>query len=943
MDDDDDDDGIDADDEIGHIMLGIAQAEVRDFEHRRVLSSIRQSLLGTGRPLVIHDRYQVVRRLGSGGMGEVYLCEDEQLHRQVAVKFVRGSGNSHDQSRLRREAQTLAPLSHPNLVVAFDVGEHEGRTFLAMEYIEGQTLAHWLGQRRPWREVLARFIHAGRGLAAAHRAGVVHRDFKPANVLLGKDGAVKVADFGLALVEGHTDPHDEDARLSTADDSLEPRWSMVGAAGTARYMSLEQLAGLSVDARSDQFGFCLALYEGLWGEAPFADSDVRARREALSRGKPKAPSRSHGLWGVIRRGLARDPGERWPSMDALLVALEQVPQRRRWIVRSAAGVVMGLGVGIAFVESHDVCEGVDQELVGVWDERTRSELEQHFATLDAEHVPLSSRFVLEGIDHWSAAWLAEREQVCRARESRVMKDRPTLSTRDECLDRQREHVESLVDTLTEANAAELAHAVVVVAELPEPASCVDEPPLRIEPPPPTLAARVAFVRQEIARARELRRLGRFEQARERARAADAAARGIDYGPLHAEARAELARMEDETGSPEQSAKLYDEAIELAEIHYHDRLVAELRIERAELSLFDLRDAEHGEEELRRAEIAWERVGGPDAWARSRLAFGRGRVHELGGVRAKAQTSYRDAVELAREVENPDLPIYLDALARVVDSNEEARSLRFKAREFARKTWGPDHPRTAKATFDLALLEAGQDGEPQLETTAEIWLQVYKQPHPKLAKAHFLFARAALQRGEFDKAKAHARSMQNIQSEVLPKRDPARGEPEQLLAKIDSVRGYHEPALVHARAALRWFELAGPDDPGAMSMRQLIIDELLALDRLDEAEQKLESMLEIEAHPTIPVRLQWAELAVRRNYLEDADLRLRDIAMHGDHSFTYEFLRALVDLRLGRLEPVQVERMQAARAASSFTLDQLAPWFEQLGLTANERGRLALPD
>jgi serine/threonine protein kinase/tetratricopeptide (TPR) repeat protein len=809
--DDETDDGIGGDEDsmiVGQIMLEIAEAEAQDFEHRRVLTVVRNELLGIGSPLHIHDRYRVIRRLGGGGMGEVYLCEDEQLHRRVAVKFVRGSGNSHDQARLRREAQTLAPLAHPNLVVVFDVGEHDGRTFLAMEYIEGQTLAQWLDDPRPWREVLARFVAAGRGLAAAHRAGTVHRDFKPANVLLGQDGTVKVADFGLALVEG--DAHGEDG-LSTSSDLLGSRSSVRSAAGTARYMSLEQLEGLGVDARSDQFGFCLALYEGLWGQAPFTDTDRIARREALSRGEPRVPPRSHGLWRVIRRGLAREPDERWPSMDLLLDALERVPRRRRQTARFSATVVLGLGLGLVAMESREDCQGVEQ--LDVWSDR-RSELERQFETLKAGHVVGSSELVLTGLDRWVAAWRIEREGVCRARHART-EDRSALSLRDECLDHQREHVDRLVGTLLEADVEMLAEAVILVDELPRPESCGD---------------------------------GRLE--------------GITV--LHA-----------------------------------------------------------------------------------RLNFELGRIAELLQDHENAEARYGAAVALARDAKTTALPAYLDALARVVSvsSKDKALELRREAAKFAETRWGRLHPRTAYPMFELgrALVETG-NGEQELETAVVIWMDPHTQPHPNLAKAHGLRARAALERHEFDIAEALAWDMVEAQK-GLPERHPDRGEPERIFAKVDSVRGDHETALAHARVALEYFELASMDDPGAWDMRELIVDELLALGWLDEAEQQL--VRHMLARPsdanTKIIHLQWAELAVCRHLYDDADEHLRALATGGldlgKKLYVYELLRALVDLRRGGVDSTQLEQLGIALEKVSFTFPQLSEWFDQLEMTPDERTRL----
>src|SRR5690606_25625500 len=237
--------------------------------HRLAVSEARRRLFGEG-PIVRIGRYRIEARIGAGGMGEVYLAVDEELDRKVAIKRVLpGLISEHHHQRLREEARALAKLCHANVVQVYEIGEHEQRTFLAMQYVEGQTLASWLAEQpRTWREILTRFCAAGRGLAAAHEAGVVHRDFKPENILLADDGNVRVADFGIALAEA-----DPGAAVGSFGDHEETHY----VAGTFRYMPIEQLRGDPVDARSDQFAFCVALYEALWGAQPWALGTMQER------------------------------------------------------------------------------------------------------------------------------------------------------------------------------------------------------------------------------------------------------------------------------------------------------------------------------------------------------------------------------------------------------------------------------------------------------------------------------------------------------------------------------------------------------------------------------------------------------------------------------------------------------------------------------------------
>jgi eukaryotic-like serine/threonine-protein kinase len=220
------------------------------------------------------DRYVVERELGAGGMGVVYLASDPELHRSIVIKVLRhpASARPQDHSRMLREAQAMARVSHANVVPIYDVGVHDEQVFIAMEYIDGCDLARWCERRHPVREVLAVMIAAGRGLAAAHRAGLVHRDFKPANVMLAKSGEVKVTDFGLARGDHASDGELPVPRSEALIDTPITRTGAV--VGTPAYMAPEQIRGRTVDARTDQFSFCVTLYEALFGERPFSGATV---------------------------------------------------------------------------------------------------------------------------------------------------------------------------------------------------------------------------------------------------------------------------------------------------------------------------------------------------------------------------------------------------------------------------------------------------------------------------------------------------------------------------------------------------------------------------------------------------------------------------------------------------------------------------------------------
>jgi WD40 repeat protein len=303
-------------------------------------------------------RFTILRELGAGGMGVVYVAYDEELDRRVAVKLLRESStDTQGKARLQREAQAMARLSHPNVVTVHEVGTHLEQVFVAMEFVPGGDLRAWLRSPRTWREVVAMFCQAGEGLAAAHDAGLVHRDFKPDNVLVGVDGRARVADFGLAYAraqEPEREPSGEAPRANLDRTLTQPGAVM----GTPAYMSPEQLVGDAIDVRTDQFAFCVALWEGLYGKRPFTAPNFAALVTAVREGRIVEPVVTHDvpawLHAALVRGLSADADARWPSMHALLAVLGNDAQARRRrtlriaaIAGLAALVIAGLSTVIA--------------------------------------------------------------------------------------------------------------------------------------------------------------------------------------------------------------------------------------------------------------------------------------------------------------------------------------------------------------------------------------------------------------------------------------------------------------------------------------------------------------------------------------------------------------------------------------------------------------------
>ena len=346
--------------------------DVDDVEARRARAAIESRLFSGPPKRVKVGRYRVEGKIGAGGMGVVYRAHDPELARDVALKlmntaaFADEAEASRARGRLVREARAMAKLAHPNVIHVYDVGAVDDGVFIAMELVDGDPLSKWIERERPsWRDTLRCYLDAGEGLAAAHEAGIVHRDFKPENVLLGSDGRVRVCDFGLAGGPGSETGRFElppgDSGKASVDEAVSSSLTRTGALlGTPKYMAPEQESGRSATARSDQFGFCVALYEGLYGHPPFEGDTVAKYRQAVATESvrvPDNPEVPRWVFDLLRRGLHRDPALRHPGMRALLDALrtrlaavtDPRPKKRRmvWIVALALGVGIAVGGALA--------------------------------------------------------------------------------------------------------------------------------------------------------------------------------------------------------------------------------------------------------------------------------------------------------------------------------------------------------------------------------------------------------------------------------------------------------------------------------------------------------------------------------------------------------------------------------------------------------------------
>jgi tRNA A-37 threonylcarbamoyl transferase component Bud32/tetratricopeptide (TPR) repeat protein len=555
-------------------------ATIADAPRRRARATGRPAPLAEGRL----GHFQLLEPLGHGGMGAVYSAFDLRLDRKVALKLLAKRGDSpeddHNRNqRLLREAQAMAKLSHPNVVPVYEVGVDHGTVFIAMEYVAGRTLGKWLKEeKRTWREIVAVFAQAARGLAAAHEAGIVHRDFKPANVLVDDRGHVRVVDFGIAQVHGASDaPADlhtaksidlgdgDELTPPTPSTPLTEQGSLVG---TPAYMSPEQYKSATVDARSDQWSFSVAMFEALYGKRPF-----------VGRGKTLADNVTHGVvdkpdaktdvpgWvhAIAMRGIAHDPEARFPSMSAVADALAADPGRTRR--RIAAGVVAAAAIaGVAALVgsrlgSHDqACTGADARLAGVWDDGVRAAIAKSFAGANVPYAESSAQRVTAILDGYRATWIDMRTDACRATRVRGEQSEHVLDLRVACLDDRLDEVRALTSRLTAtADAAVVEHAVDAATALAPVTACADSNALlRGTAENPALRARLDQLLVD-------RRLGHTKDVLPGVRALVADARGVNDVHVLARALELQGEVETRTGDLKAANTTLGEALRRARL------------------------------------------------------------------------------------------------------------------------------------------------------------------------------------------------------------------------------------------------------------------------------------------------------------------------------------------------------------------------------------------
>jgi tetratricopeptide (TPR) repeat protein/predicted Ser/Thr protein kinase len=696
-------------------------------------------------------RYLVLERLGAGGMGVVYAAYDPDLDRKVALKLLHGAAGDEERQRLLREAQAMARLAHPNVVTVHDVCPVGERLFIAMEFVDGQTLGAWLRERkRSWREIVEVLLPCAQGLVAAHQAGIVHRDFKPDNVLIGKDGRVRVSDFGLARPSA--DGRSWAAEASAPASAGEPMLTRAGAlVGTPAYMSPEQFRGRAADTRSDQFGFCVTAYEALFGVRPFLGKTVVELADAVVAGRLREPPKSNvprWLKQLVSRGLAVDPTARHDGMAAIVRVLEAHRRAgRRWIAAAtfAGGTALGVaGLHWATSGLSLPCDDDGEALAGAWSEQRKSSLVEGLAAVPSPYAKGTAERVGADLDAYASDWVEMRRESCQATHVRHEQSDELFDRRMTCLERRRARMHALVDALLANRDASIEHALDAIAALPQLADCADVDRLQAEvaaPDDPLLRATVETLRLELDAIAALDATGQTREGLTRAQALDERVRTVDFRPLEAEVALQLGRLHGDAGEYESAALHLERAHMIGRASSHDVVAAMAIVDLVDAVGYDLVRLDEGRRWARLAEADVERVGDPVL--RAALWANRSDLEGAAGNHRMSLELDRLALAMISGVK-PDDALAISAALRRIGSNhfslgEYAIALDYgqRALAMAEPRLGSDHPALASwlKVVGNALYLLGRTDEARATYQRALTLleSAHGREHPDVAR------------------------------------------------------------------------------------------------------------------------------------------------------------------------------------------------------------------
>ncbi len=889
-------------------------------EDATVPSTGDEPLAGTPSPLPRRvGRYVVLERIGSGGMGVVLGAWDAQLDRAVAIKLLHPRARGLNAGpRLQREAQALARLSHAHVVPVYDVGQHDGRCFVAMEWVRGCSLSQWLrDEPRSAEAILAMFLGAAAGLAAAHGAGIVHRDFKPDNVLVGDDGRARVVDFGLAV--GHGDDSDASTRAVAvpAHSAFDTKLTATGiVVGTPAYMAPEQLRGCAADARSDQYSFCVALHEALFGERPRYDSDDTSRSlPAVRTGEGAASRASAMLRRVLARGLSLTPSQRWPSMDALIAALRRAHARPARLRTRALGLLAAAATiaGVAGSGGHRVAADDCARRVAAararWDDAAHDRVREALQATGRGYAGQTWSLLADALDREVERTAVEHERQCEA--SRVDSVPAPMVA---CVEQREAAIAAVVDVLAQTDASSLERAPLVVAGLPPLEPCLDATrasQLPAVPTEPEQRAAVATAREALTTVRALRDARRFDEGLAQARALQQRATEIAFGPLGAEVDVELGSLLELLGEHDDAERTLAAAEVTAVAFGQDRTAAAAATRLVGLVGYHRARTEDGAAWARHAASRMARF---DASPRERalLANQIGAMHFRAGDYASAAATYEGVVaELDGTTDAGERQELANAYNNL--GNVRARQNRIadaaaaleRAVAVMIEQLGPEHPTVATVLVNLGNVEYDLGHFAAADTyhrrARELLERSVGREHPLYAAALTNHGLALHRLGRTDEGIAALQQSIELKRARLGPEHPDLAFSLSNLGELERERGQLETALtLHRRALAIWDQVDGRHPYAAYPITNVALD-LLALDRVDEAEPLLRRAVAMAGDGVVDASIAAAAQFGMAQLLARANGRPQAVALATRASARYHALGGRYQLEAARID------------------------------------------
>ncbi len=739
-------------------------------------------------------RFLVIDELGRGGMGVVLRAYDPKLQREVAVKILRREALSTDSrddgsvgwERLVREARAMARVSHPNVVGVHDVDlELHGGAMVVMEYVPGTNLQRWLGQKqREPSEILEAFAAAGRGLTAAHQQGVLHRDFKPSNVLMGEGGTIKVTDFGLArAVAGPPSGDSEDSLPLVDEDSLALELTGHGVVlGTPRYMPPEQFRGDDLDARTDQYAFCVSLWRALTGAWPYENQQAKARQEPPQ--WPRVTGVSRQVSDTLRRGLRADPEQRWPDMSTLLAELDRDPRRARR--RLAAVAVLGLGaVGLWGSVNADStrraqeCADKADAVTQVWNPQRSDTLGQAFDAVGVSYATSTWERLRPRLDEYAQQWAEARSSVCSREQIERTLDPATAELAATCLDENFDRFVTLLDDWEDLEPPDVRQALQGAAGLPPIAMCTDPTHLShraLAPEDAETREQVVAIRRTLTESRSAYTTARYEAALRRATAARDDAEALGWAPVTAEARIARGSALAALGRYDEAEADLEEALVQAGGAGQDILVAKAATKLVAVVGGALARYDDALRWGRIASMTLERLNLDKHVVVATMLSNVGRVHHSRREFDQALAAFQDSLQMREELLGPDSLATSDSLNAVGrayyarSEYETALTYYERALEIRRRHLGPDHPDVADQIHNIGNVhDAHGDHERALAAfhrALDIRERALGPDHPSLGSTLTNIARTHEQLGDRDKGRRYYEQAKTILERAL---------------------------------------------------------------------------------------------------------------------------------------------------------------------------------